>query len=340
MPKPLGTPLTKRPTITDVATTAGVSKGTVSRYLNGRQWVSTESGDAVRAAIEQLGYVPNSAARNLAKDRTNTVALIFCEPTRMLSQNAIFVELLVTVTRELAEQGIAAFLMFADQDNLKPGVIAYLRGRHVDGAIMLSASSDDDFVDALIATGVPMVGAGPVTSARVTEVPFVGVDDAMGSRQAVDHLIATGHRRIGVVTGELATPGALLRSQAAQTALTQAGLEPWAVEAEGYSVEAGMAATAAILRAHPHLDALYVASDVLAIGALRVLRERGLRVPQDVAVVGFDDIPPAATLDPPLTTIATIEDGRSPVRLLLAMLEGKNVESVVLPTRLVSRASV
>lgn len=336
---PPATATPRRPTINDVAVASGVTKGTVSRYLNGKNWISPATRDAVQAAIDQLGYVPNGLARNLARERTNCVAVIFSDPTRMLSQNSIFAALLEAVTRKLAGRGVAAVLMFADSPQLQAEVIAYVRARHVDGVILLSASAGDSLASDLLATGIPLTAGGPLGRAELLPIPYVGLDDAMGSQQAVTHLLEIGRRRIGIVSGPRINVGTETRFRAASNALSQIGVPVASEEAEEYSSEAGYAATRCLFETAKNLDALYVASDVLAKGALQYLHDSGRRVPDDVAVVGFDDAPDAATFNPPLTTVAGIAGDQTPATLMLDILDGKPPRSILIPTALVKRAS-
>lgn len=327
----------RRPTINDVAATAGVSKGTVSRVLNGKNWISPDTRAAVHAAVDSLGYIPNGNAQNLARERTNCIALVFSEPTLLLAQNAIFATVLERLTSELTARGYSAVLMFAHQEQQRPHVLNQVQRRHVDGVIMLTGNADDPIIPMLSETGIPMVTTGPVR--RGSTLLYSGVDDAMGSTQAIEHLLSLGRSRIGIITGPVLSYGSELRLSAGRDALGVLD-DPARIEvAAQFTAAEGYERAKTVLARCPDLDALYVASDVLAQGAMAYVRESGRRIPQDVAIVGFDNISTAETLDPPLTTIAPTETDTSVVTLILDLIDGLPVQSIDVPTRLVRRES-
>lgn len=324
----------RRVTIDDVARLAGVSKGTVSRHLNGKTWVSPEATNAIAHAIEELGYVPNGSAQKLAKQRTDYIGCVFSEPMLSLSENPIFAVMLQDVTRELSARGRSTVLLFAQTPEEEEKVLHYARARHVDGIIIMTPVADSRLLAELARTGFPTVTAGLVSNDPEWTMPYSGVDDAMGSTQAIAHLRETGRRAIGLVSGPLRTPGAHVRLQAAIDALE--GTPPERVEeASSFTVAAGFDAARALLERCPDLDALYVASDVLAIGAADFLNRSGRRIPEDVALVGFDNV----ATNPPLTTVAQVGTGPSPATLISDLLDGRPVHSVLNPTTLVRRAS-
>ncbi|ACZ21362.1 transcriptional regulator [Sanguibacter keddieii DSM 10542] len=324
----------RRVTIDDVARLAGVSKATVSRHLNGKSWVSPDATRAVGEAIEALGYVPNGSAQKLAKQRTDYVGCVFSEPMLSLSENPVFAVLLQDITRELSVSGRSTVLLFAQTPEEEERVLHYARARHVDGIIIMTPVAGSRLLTELVRTGFPTVTTGPVSDDPDWPVPYAGVDDAMGSTQAVEHLLETGRRAIGVVSGPLRTPGAHTRLQAAVDALDGAPAER-VEEAAAFTVAAGYEAARVLLERCPDLDALYVASDVLAIGAADYLQRSGRRIPEDVALVGFDNV----ATNPPLTTVAPVGSGTSPAALITDLLDGKTVRSVLNPTMLVRRTS-
>lgn len=325
---------TPRATIDDVARLAGVSKGTVSRHLNGRNWVSPKAADAVERAIAELDYVPNGSAQKLAKQRTDYIGCVFSEPMLSLSENPIFAVMLQNLTRELSAQNRSTVLLFAQTPEEEAKVLHYARAQHVDGLIIMTPVADSLLLKELVRSGFPTVSAGPASGDPALDLPFAGVDDAMGSRQAIEHLLGTGRERIGIISGPLRTSGAHTRLDAAVDAL--GGLSDSRIEeTASFAVAAGFEAARSLLEHEPDLDALYVASDVLAVGTMDYLERIGRRVPEDIAVVGFDNV----ASDPPLTTVAPVEGSRSPAALLSDLLDGKAVRSVLNPTTLIRRAS-
>ncbi|MEV0622666.1 LacI family DNA-binding transcriptional regulator [Nonomuraea sp. NPDC050404] len=326
-----------RPTINDVAEAAGVSKGTVSRVINGHNWVSPSSRAAVLDAIEQLGFVPNRSAQNLAFARSNCVACVLSEPISMLAENTVFTSRLEGVTKQLTMRGKSAVLMFADQDEERAHVVRHAQARHVDGAILISADPDDPLIPLLTEADVPFVTTGRLFEEPRPGLPYVATDDRMGATQAVEHLLGIGRERIGIIAGPLASAGARVRLDAARGILD--GPERVAV-AGAFTRADGYAACRDLLERFPDVDGLFVAADVLAIGAMRCLHESGRTIPNDLAVVGFDDIPAAAGLNPPLTTVAPVPGGaESVVETILGRIDGRDMPSVDVPTRLVRRAS-
>ncbi|TMR24796.1 LacI family transcriptional regulator [Nonomuraea turkmeniaca] len=326
-----------RPTINDVAEAAGVSKGTVSRVINGHNWVSPPARAAVLAAIERLGFVPNRSAQNLAFARSNCVACVLSEPIGVLAENTVFTTRLEEVTKQLTVRGKSAVLMFADQDEQRAHVVRHAQARHVDGAILMSADPDDPLIPLLTEGDVPLVTAGRLFDEPRPGLPHVTVDDRMGATQAVEHLLGLGRERIGVIAGPLVSAGARARLDAARGLLD--GPDRVAV-AGAFTQADGYAACRDLLERFPEVDGLFVAADVLAIGAVRCLHELGRIIPDDLAVVGFDDIPAVAALHPPLTTIAPGPGGAEAlVETILARIDGRDMPSVDVPTRLVRRAS-
>ncbi|OQR59590.1 LacI family transcriptional regulator [Streptomyces maremycinicus] len=343
---------TRRPTLEDVARQSGVSKSTVSRVINGEAKVRTEVVDRVRRVISRLGYVPNQAARQLVTHRTNAVAVVAAQPENRLFIDPFFDLLLRGIRRELALHGAQAVLLFLEEPDDYTRVADYLGGGHVDGAILFSLRPGDRLAEIVDRLGLPAVFGGrpllrdgdPVRHGQA----HVDGDNRGGARLAVRHLVSLGRRRIATVAGPYDQENSAAdRLAGYRDVLGDAGPpHPDLVQRADYTRQGGADAMAALLDRHPDLDAVFVASDLMASGALRTLRERGRRVPEDVAVVGFDDLTSIAeTTDPPLTTVHqdTEEMGRLMARLLLAREEAPDElpdgPSVIVPTRLVRRAS-
>lgn len=329
-----------RATIEEVAASAGVSRSTVSRVVNGSTSVSPEALAAVQDAIARLNYVPNRAARSLASRQTHAIGLIVPEETVRFFGDPYFAAVVAGINERIARSEYVLNLLIASDD---PGakVTGFVRNGGVDGAIIMSHHTSDTFIDR-IAEAVPVVFGGRPARARGTE-HIVDVDNVLGGRIAAQHLIDRGARRIGTITGPLTMPAAEDRLGGFREALDDAGLAP-AFESDGdYTEQGGADAAQRLLQAEgPLPDGLFVASDLMARGALRVLRGAGVRVPEDVAVVGFDDSPVATSVDPALTTIRQplAAQGEALASVMLDVLAGHSPERVtILPVELVVRRS-
>lgn len=332
----------KRPTIRDVAREAGVSYATVSRVLNGREWVSPEAVRSVREAIARTGYTANQHARSLATGRSGSIAFLLTEPQHLLFSDPNFSVLLRGVAQSLSDRELTLILMIAATPDERSRAVSYLSGGHVDGVLLVSPHAGDPLLSQLVRAEVPIVACGRVLGYEQV-ISSVAADDRSGARSAVEHLIAAGCRRIATITGPPDTSGGVDRLQGYQDALVAHGLdvEPSRVAQGDYSRESGAAAMRTLLSQAPDLDSVFVASDAMAAATLPVLREAGRDVPGDVRVVGFDDSGLAATLDPPLSTVRQplerIADEM--VRLLTDVVAGRTPLSITVPTTLVLRAS-
>ena len=332
----------KRPTIRDVAREAGVSYATVSRVLNGREWVSPEAARAVKDAIARTGYTTNQHARSLATGRSGSIAFLLTEPQHLLFEDPNFSVLLRGVAQALSDRQLTLLLMIAATPEERTRVVEYLAGGHVDGVLLVSSHSGDPLLGRLVQARVPTVACGRVLGYEGL-ISSVAADDRAGARSAVDHLARAGCRRIATITGPLDTSGGVDRLDGYRDALAAHGLPlDGALVVHGdWSRESGAAGVRALLERGGNFDALFVASDLMAAGALPVLRDAGRSVPGDVRVVGFDDSGLAATLDPPLTTIRQPLERISGemVRLLTEGVAGRAPLSTTVPTTLVVRAS-
>ncbi|WP_243704591.1 LacI family DNA-binding transcriptional regulator [Micromonospora sp. KC723] len=341
MPNPPG-PERKRPTIRDVARVAGVSYATVSRVLNGRDWVSPEAVRLVRDAIARTGYTANPHARSLATGRSGSIAFLLTEPQHLLFEDPNFAVLLRGVAQALSAREQTLILMIAATSTERDRAVSYLSGGHVDGVLLVSPHSGDPLLGQLVRAEVPIVACGRVLGYEQV-ISSVAADDRSGARSAVEHLLAVGCRRIATITGPQDTSGGVDRLHGYTDALTAHGLavEPTRIAHGDWSRESGESAMRALLHQAPDLDAVFAASDAMAAGALPVLRDAGRQVPHDVRVVGFDDSGLAATLDPPLTTVRHPLDRISEemVRLLTDVIAGRNPLSITVPTTLVVRRS-
>ncbi|WP_426592580.1 LacI family DNA-binding transcriptional regulator [Cellulomonas sp. McL0617] len=331
----------RRPTIHDVAREAGVSYGTVSRYLNGGKWVGEASTQAVVAAIEKTGYRANRFARSLATGKSSTVVFLLTEPQDRLFGDPNYPVILRAATEALDERDMSLILMTASTDHERRRALEFVSGGHVAGVLLISSHAGDPILPELVAAGVPTVSCGRPSSWEHA-ISSVAADDRIGAREAVAHLASTGRRRIGIITGPLDLAGSLDRVDGYYDALDAAGIardERLVVEGD-WSNAGGRAGASRLLEAVPDLDAVFASNDVMAVGAVASLRAAGRSIPEDVGVVGFDDAGQAATCDPPLSTVRQpfAEISREMVRLLVESEPG-HTTNVRVSTELVIRES-
>ncbi|WP_327085191.1 LacI family transcriptional regulator [Nonomuraea sp. NBC_01738] len=329
-----------RPTLEAVAARAGVGRGTVSRVINGSPNVSAKAREAVQEAIAELGYVPNRAARTLVTRRTDTVALVVSESELRVFDEPYFAGTIRGIGSALAETGLQLILAMAQSPSEHDRLEHYLTGQHVDGVLLLSLHGADPLPGRLEAMGVPTVlGGRPV---GLDAYSYVDMDNRGGARQAVKHLLAQGRAHIATIAGPQDMGVGVDRLAGYRDALLASRAEELVAYGD-FSEESGAAAMRALLAASPGLDAVFAASDLMAVGALRVLKESGRSVPGDVALVGFEDSKAAAHTDPPLTTVhqPTEAMGRQMAQLLVARIHGEELRQpvVILDTHLVLRAS-
>ncbi|GGM13016.1 MULTISPECIES: LacI family DNA-binding transcriptional regulator [Micromonospora] len=332
--------MAQRPTLEEVARRAGVSRATVSRVVNGSTTVAGPIQEAVRRAVAELGYAPNLAARSLVTHRTDSIALVMPEAaTRVFSDDQVFPGIIHGVSQELEAADKQLVLMLAGSPAGHARVRRYTTGRHVDGVLFASLHGADPLPGTLAALGIPTVCSGRPLGEQ--SVPYVDVDHAGGVARAVAHLIDSGRRRIATIAGPQDMVAGIERLTGYRDALAAAGL-PTLVAYGDFTRDSGAAAMRELLDRRPDLDAVFAASDLMAHAALRTLRDSGRQVPQDVAVVGFDDISSAAYTEPPLTTVRQPirQIGRVMTRLLLRLAAGEQIDqATILPTTLIPRAS-
>jgi DNA-binding LacI/PurR family transcriptional regulator len=326
-----------RPTLEAVAARAGVSRATVSRVVNGAANVKPGLRTAVMRAVEELGYIPNSAARSLVTRRTDSIALVVSEPpSRVFSDDPFFSAVIRAVSQQLEAADRQVILMLVSSAAGHARVERYVAGGHVDGVILLSMHGADPLPASLGRSRVPIVSHGRPASSL--PVPYCDCDNHGGARAAVEHLIAQGRRRIATIAGPPDRPAAQDRLEGYRAAMAAAD-RPSIVAMGEFTRESGTTAMRQLLADDPGIDAVFAASDLMAIGALAALRTAGRGVPDDVAVAGFDDIGLASFSEPSLTTV------RQPVAdvaaCIVQMLLGDEPPTapVILPTELIIRES-
>ncbi|WP_432836576.1 LacI family DNA-binding transcriptional regulator [Dactylosporangium sp. CA-092794] len=343
-----------RPTLDEVAALAGVGRGTVSRVINGSPQVSPEARAAVRKAIEELGYVPNRAARALVTRRTDSVALVVSESEERVFGEPFFAGIVRGVSSHLADTRMQLWLAMAQSSAERQLVERHLSDQHVDGVLLLSLHDDDPLPGLLASRGLPTVlGGRPahmlsgVAHTLDTKdghgLAFVDNDNEGGARTAVEHLLNLGRRGVAAIAGPQDMGVGKARLRGYREALLLAGHpdDERLIAYGDFSEASGAEAMYRLLHLNPGLDAVFAASDLMAAGAIRALREQGKRIPGDVAVVGFEDSAVARQTLPPLTTVhQSVEGmGREMARLLLARIAGGPAHSTVLDTHLVVRES-
>jgi DNA-binding LacI/PurR family transcriptional regulator len=332
---------TGRPTLEQVAARAGVGRGTVSRVINGSPLVSPESKAAVERAIADLGYVPNRAARALAANRNDAIALVVPETETKLFAEPYFSDIIRGVDAGLADTDMQLLLTLSRTPKERKRLTQFLTAHRVDGVLLVSVHENDPLPDLLEHIKMPAVLSGRRFGRE--SVSYVDSDNTGGARSAVAHLL--GERRaVATITGPLDMYVARCRLDGYREALAEAGIADAGLVASGdFTEEGGLRAMREILERRPDVDGVFAASDVMAVGALRALRQAGRRVPEDVGLIGFDDSVIARHTDPPLTSVRQPiqEMGRTMARVLLEQISAgvATRRHVILDTELVRRQS-
>lgn len=324
-------------TIYDVARHAGVSIATVSRVLNDSARVSKDTRARVLEAVETLGYQPKAAARGLALNRTEIIGLVFPDIA-----GPFFSEMVRGVQSEARKHHYHLLIYSVDRRERSDRLLRVLSNR-VDGLIVTSLSIEPRHLADLLERDIPFVLTGRQPDA--SRINAVLPDNRLGTHLAIEHLVAHGHQRIALIAGPRSMRHGRERYAAYRQALCQHGLQwdPRYVVRGTFEEESGRQAMQELLNLPRLPEAVFACSDLMAIGAMQVIRNHGLRVPEDIAVVGFDDIALAARANPPLTTVRqSVQDmGTESVRLLMQRINRPQqpAETVMLPTHLVIRRS-
>ncbi|GEL97858.1 LacI family DNA-binding transcriptional regulator [Cellulomonas terrae] len=332
-------PTGRQPTLDEVAKLAGVSRSAASRAINNAAHVSAANRLAVERAVRELGYVPNVTAQALARQKVGAVVLAVSDHNKELFGDPFFGQIIAGVTAALEDTDLDLKLLLCHPERGHDRVRRMLRPPRADGIMVMALRGDDPLQRMVEKSGLPTVYGGLPLHGQPEW--FVDVDNRGGARVAAEHLVSLGRRRIASIAGPADTHVAVARLDGFADALSVAQLDHTLVEHADFTREGGAAAMERLLEREPGLDAVSVASDNMAAGALQTLLQHGRRVPEDVAVVGFDDLPIGHLTQPSLTTIQQpIRSlGYEMARLLLAVVDGEKPSPLLLPTRLVVRES-
>ncbi|WP_297109916.1 LacI family DNA-binding transcriptional regulator [Tessaracoccus sp.] len=326
------------PTLEDVARAAGVSRATVSRVVNGGTLVSSDTVRVVSEAIDALGYKPNRAARALVTNKAQAVAVVVTETDDRVFSDPFFPQSYHGALHAFRGMEVQVLLAMAQPGESPGQMTRYLHSGHIDGAIVVSHHGPE-LAKRLVSSRQPVVFVG---DPEVPGLPYVDLDQHAASVAATRHLIGRGAQRIATITGPQDMRAGVQRLAGFVAAMTEAGLPPAAVAHGDFTVRGGEDAARELLVSAPDVDAVFVASDLMALGAVRTLQAAGRRVPDDVAVVGFDDSSAALQSSPQLTTMTNpaSELTRLAAEMLKQLLDGApSPEPVILCSRLVVRDS-
>jgi DNA-binding LacI/PurR family transcriptional regulator len=346
-------PVVSRPNLEEVATRAGVSRATASRVVNGLSTVDPKLRARVEKAVDELGYVPNLAARSLMTRRTDALALLVSEPDVRVFSDPYFSGIIRGVSQEINAAGLQLVLLMAQTPADLHRVERFLKAAPVDGVLLISEhAADDPLPGWLERSGIPFVVGGRPIQPDLS-ASYVDYENSVGAELAARYLLSIGRSVIGTIAAPQDMSAGIDRLAGFKKGLGRS-FRARRVEIGDFTQRSGEAATARILERVPDLDGLFAASDLMALGAISALRRAGRRVPEDVAVVGFDDNEFAMTADPPLTTVRQdpVLQGREMVRLYLAqnrpdlavesddgVPDVQGMDHLVLPVTLVVRES-
>lgn len=335
----------KRITSLDVARRAGVSRTTVSFVLNNvsGMHISEETKKRVMQAAHDLGYVPDAAAQALASGRSKTIGLLLARRPHVVASDMFLIQILDVLAHEINRQGMRLLLQVVEDFQDRESYLKLVRSNSLDGVIYSGPRIEDMPLYSLIEHNVPTVVMGAVPGANYYSVD---VDNRAAARLAVSHLVELGHTRIGIITNAQASyTAAVQRLNGYQDALIEAGIpfDPGLVRYGEFDSESGYSQMKSLLEVSPPPTAMFVASDVVAFGAMSAIRERGLVIPGDIALVGFDDVPVSRYTEPSLTSIQlpAADLARCACEMVVCLVNGDRPpqRQVLLQARLVVRQS-
>ncbi|HSL43097.1 MAG TPA: LacI family DNA-binding transcriptional regulator [Anaerolineales bacterium] len=334
----------KRTTSRDVAKLAHVSRTTVSFILNNVPGVSISAATRKRVldAAQKLNYSPNVAGKKLVSGKSYTIGLVLCQSPEQIFTDAFLPQVILGVEQAAMQQGFHVLLKPVDPNDTG-GYARLITENHVDGILLSGPRQDDSALMNLHRRRVPIMLMGQLPE---TDIPFVDIDATAGAELAVNHLIERGHQHIGMITNApLDYTSAQQRRDGYLRAVKKAKLpvNKAYIKAGNYTPASGFSAMQALLNSTPRPTAVFVASDVVAMGAMLAIKDAGLDIPKDMSVIGFDDIPLAEFFDPPLTTIRlpAFGIGWAGGERLIRMIQGEglNDASLLLESKLIIRQS-
>lgn len=328
-------------TIEDVAKLAGVSRSTVSRVLTGSPKVSPAARQAVERAIAETGFRLNAHARSLASGRSDAIAVLLTQPTEELFDDPTIRGLFRGVNEGLGDREEALLVLLAGSPREQRRAVRFLDKKRIDGVVHLTPHRSDPVLPVVLATQLPMVVCGNLPGVDLgPQIRTVTITDREGAADAVRYLQRCGAQRIAIIAGPDDAPGSIERVMGYQDVVGSA-FDPALVVHGDYTLPSGRDAMRWLLDSGAEFDAVFCASDRMAAGVYQVAQERGLSIPDDLQVVGFDGHPLGLELTPPLTTVAQPIEyiGRQTVEMLNEMINGGDPGHRVFPTELVVRAS-
>ncbi|MBV7335699.1 LacI family transcriptional regulator [Chloroflexi bacterium TSY] len=338
-------------TLEQVAKLAGVSRSTVSRVVRNQASVRPEVRERIQKVIQETGYQPHPAAQMLAGQSTNIIGLVIGEPTEVIFDNAFFPRLIQGVAEGANQLDLTLTLfLFHDKSEETKLTRRILQNQLLDGLIVSGTYTDDPFINLLAENNLPFIVVGRHENPTV---PFIDVDNVRGAETAVTHLIELGYRRIGTITGHMKNRAALDRLVGYKQALVMHGYEvdEFLIGYGDFTKQSGFNVMLQLLE--QKVDAVFAASDSMAVGAIDALKESGVRVPQEIAIVGYDDSVEATSVTPALTTMRqpVRQSGMMAVEKLFAIIDkkqqrkeisanhDKELNQIYLPAELIVRAS-
>jgi DNA-binding LacI/PurR family transcriptional regulator len=330
-------------TIEEIARLAHVSRSTVSRVLNNHPNVRSEVRAKVLQVVQEHNYTPNAAARSLASSRSNAVGLLVPRTAAILFTDPFFPLVIQGISEACTGAGYFLMLTMLTAELEQPFYNRVLRGRHFDGVIILSSDVDDLLLSRLTHDEIPLVLVGRHPNQAL--VSTVDTENVEGARLATTHLLGLGYTRVATISGPQNMVAGIDRCEGYKQALAAAGipLDPALIVEGDFTQESGYTSMQRLLALDERPRAVFVASDAMAFGAMRAIGEAGLRMPEQIALVGFDDVPAAAYGSPPLSTIRQPcgELGATAVHTLIAQIEdpARPPSTIRLPTRLVVRGT-
>lgn len=315
-------------TIYEIAKIAGVSKATVSRVLNNKPDVLPETRDKIKSIISQYDFQPNAYAKAITSRSSKTLGLVIPHDANYIFSNPYYNEIMRGVSIEAKNNGYHLMLTYAEGDDY----LSIVKQKRVDGLMLVSPGRNHrSVIEHLKELSIPFIATSRMPD--VSDINYICIDDFNGACLAVEHLILLGHRRIGFINGPSTLASSEDRLEGYRTTLTRYGIpyEEKMVKVGDTSIASGNEAMSELLRNHD-ITGVFVASDLMAAGAISAINDLNLSVPEDFSIVGFDDIPLAGYLNPPLTTLRqnTYEKGRLATKMLISVINGNNKENLMM----------